>query len=95
MVLALVHLWDTHPRAIRMQSLWNTLRDNEAVDALAMDRVRRLGFEDVFEQMREDIGKRADAVVALIGKYMEGGSGNQVLKTLRNLRNERLAHRQL
>jgi hypothetical protein len=95
MVLALVRLWDTNPQAIKMQSIWHDLRDKEVVDAIALDRARRLGFEDVFEQMREDIGKRADAVVALIGKYMDGGSGNQVLKTLRNLRNERLAHRQL
>ena len=54
-----------------------------------------VGFLDVLEHMREDLGKRADEVVALIGKYMDGGSSDHVLKTLRNLRNERLAHRQL
>jgi hypothetical protein len=95
MVLALIRLWDTNPQAIKMQSIWHDLRDKEIVDALALDRASRTGFVDVLEYMREDIGKRADAVVALIGKYMEGGSGNHVLKTLLNLRNERLAHRQL
>jgi hypothetical protein len=78
-----------------MQSIWHDLRDKEFVDAIALDRARRLGFEDVFEQMREDIGKRADAAVALIGKYMEGGQRNNVPETLRTLRHERLAHRQL
>lgn len=78
-----------------MQSIWHDLRDKEVVDAIALDRARRLGFEDVFERMREDIGKRADAAVALIGKYMEGGPRNNVLETLRALRHERLAHRQL
>jgi hypothetical protein len=90
-----MRLWDTNPEAIKMQSIWHDLRDKEVVDAIALDRARRLGFEDVFEQMREDIGKRADAVVALIGKYMEGGPRNNVLETLRALRHERLVHRQL
>jgi hypothetical protein len=95
MVLALIRLWDTNPQAIKMRSIWNDLRDKEIVDALALDRASRTGFLDVLEYMKDDLGKRADAVVALIGKYMEGGSGNHVLKTLLNLRNERLAHRQL
>jgi hypothetical protein len=95
MVLALVRLWDTNPQAIKMQSIWHDIRDKKVVDALALDRAGRAGFLDVVEYMREDLGKRADAAVALIGKYMEGGSGNHVLNTLRNLRNERLAHRQL
>jgi AbiU2 len=95
MVLALVRLWDTNPQAIKMQSIWHDLRDKKIVDALALDRARCVGFLDVLEHMREDLGKRADEVVALIGKYMDGGSSDHVLKTLRNLRNERLAHRQL
>jgi hypothetical protein len=95
MVLALIRLWDTNPQAIKMQSIWHDLRDKEIVDALALDRASRTGLLDVLEYMRDDLGKRADAVVALIGKYMEGGSGNHVLKTLLNLRNERLAPRQL
>jgi AbiU2 len=95
MVLALVRLWDTNPRGIRMQSIWKDLRDTEIVDALALDRARRLGFEDVLEHMREDLAKRADTVLALIGKYIEGGARNSVLETLRALRHERLAHRQL
>ena len=81
--------------AIKMQSVWHDIRDKKVIDALALDRASRTGFLDVVEYMREDLGKKADAAVALIGKYMEGGSGNPVLMTLRNLRNERLAHRQL
>jgi hypothetical protein len=60
MVLALVRLCDTNQRGIRMQSIWYDLRDTEIVDALALDRARGLGFEDVFEHMREDLAKRAD-----------------------------------
>lgn len=95
MVLALVRLWDTNPKALKMQSIWNDLRDKQIVDALALDRASRTVFLDVLDQMREELGKRADGAIALIAKYMEGGSGDHVLKALRNLRNERLAHRQL
>jgi hypothetical protein len=95
MVLALIRLWDTNPRTIRMQSIWATLRDKEVVEALALDRVLRLGFQEAINEMREDLGKRAETVVALISKYMEGGPSNNVLETLRALRHERLAHRQL
>lgn len=95
MVLALVRLWDTNPKGLKMQSIWNDLRDKQIVDALALDRASRTVFLDVLDQMREELGKRADGAIALIAKYMEGGSGDHVLKALRNLRNERLAHRQL
>jgi hypothetical protein len=95
MVLALIRLWDTNPQALKMQSIWHDLRDKQVIDALALNRARNTGFLDVLEFMREDLGKKADEAVSLIGKYMEGGPADHVLKTLRNLRNERLAHRQL
>lgn len=95
MVLALIRLWDTNPRAIRMQSIWQELRDPEVIDALSLDRARRLGFEDVFEQMRSDLANKAETVLSLIAKYMEGGTRKSVLETLWALRHERLAHRQL
>lgn len=78
-----------------MQSIWHDLRNTEVVDALARDRASRLGFGDVFEYMREDLANKADKVVGLIAKYMERGPCNNVLETLRTLRHERLAHRQI
>src|SRR6185437_12953308 len=45
--------------------------------------------------MAETLRKRATQAVALIGKYDQGGTCHAVLKSLRNLRNERLAHRQV
>ena len=95
MVLALIRLWDTNPRAVRMESFWATLRDSEVVDALTLDRVRRVGFSDAIGEMRHDLGKKADKVVSLINKYMEGGPRHTVPERLRALRHERLAHRQL
>lgn len=65
------------------------------IDALAADRVSSLGLPDAIDQMRADLGKRADDVILLANKYMEGGSHGPVLKKLLALRHERLAHRQL
>ena len=95
MVLALIRLWDTNKQAIRMQSIAGTLREKEVVDALALDRVKRLGLPEAIGQMRDDLGKRATEVILLVNKYMEGGSHDAVLKKLLALRHERLAHRQL
>jgi hypothetical protein len=95
MVLALVRLWDTNPKAIRMQSVAATLREKEVIDALALDRVNRLGLPEAIDQMRDDIGKKAAEVVALVNKYMEGGAQHAVLEKLLVLRHERLAHRQV
>ena len=95
MVLALIRLWDTNPKAIGMQSVAATLREKEVIDALALDRVKRLGLPEAIDQMRDDIGKKAAEVVALVNKYMKGGAQHAVLEKLLVLRHERLAHRQV
>lgn len=93
MVLALMRLWDTNTKGIRMQSVAATLRETEVIDALALDRVKALGMPEAIGQMRDDLGKRAAQVIRLINKYMEGGSHDAVLTKLLALRHERLAHR--
>jgi hypothetical protein len=45
-------------------------------------------------QMRKELGQCADAAIMLVDKYSEGGSHGAVRRKLKNLRNERLAHRQ-
>jgi AbiU2 len=95
MVLTLIRMWDTHPKGLRMQSIWHDLRDPEVVSALASDRAKRMGLSDVYEAVRADLAAKANEVIGLIGKYIEGGPRNNVLESLRVLRHERLAHRQL
>jgi AbiU2 len=92
MVLALMRLWDKKQRAVRMEHVRETLSDSKVVDALAQDRVP---FPEAIGAMRDDFGEKADKAVSLINKYMKGGSCHAVLETLRALRHERLAHRQL
>ena len=95
MLLALTRLWDTNKQAIRMQCVWATLRDKKVIDALALDRAKRGGWLDVFDEMRNDLSKKAAEAVQLLNKYMEGGKHRAVLEKLLTLRHERLAHRQL
>ncbi len=93
MVLALMRLWDTNKKSVRMERIWHQLRDKEVIDALASDRASCAGFGDLLEFMREDLQDKADKARELIARYMEGGSHNNILETLRTLRHERLAHR--
>jgi hypothetical protein len=94
MVLALMRLWDTNKESIRMSLVAATLREADVIDALALDRAKRLGLLESIEQMRADLGKRAADAILLISKY-KGGSHHAVLEKLSTLRHERLAHRQI
>jgi AbiU2 len=94
MFLALMRLWDKDSRAVRMkESIADVLRDQSVVHALAADSAARgmAGWED---QMRSELSQRAIKAIALVDKYSKGGSHCTVLKNLRRLRHERLAHRQ-
>lgn len=95
-LLALIRLWDTNKRAIRMRFIAATLREKKVIDALALDRANRFGLrEAIYETMRNDIGKKAEAVDLLVSKYMKDGASRPVFEELLALRHERLAHRQL
>jgi hypothetical protein len=89
-----MRLWDTNSKSIRVESIGASLRNREVIEALALDRAERLVFLDVIDAMRDDLGKKADEALLLLGKYMQGGPCHPVLKSLRALRHERLAHRQ-
>jgi hypothetical protein len=95
MLLALIRLWDTNTKAIRMQFIWTVLREKELIDAIVLDRANRFGWLEVVDEMRDDLGKKAAEAVLLLNKYMEGGTHRAVLEKLLVLRHERLAHRQL
>ena len=95
LVLALIRLWDNDQRAVRMECIAKALRENEIIDALALELIRRKFPED-FDAIREDLGEKAAKTIRLVDKYITGGgAGNAVYRKLRDLRNERLAHRQV
>lgn len=93
-VLALVRLWDTNKQSVRMDAIWNILREEEIIDALVQERASKMGLADVLVYVREDLSAKTAEVLRLIGKYRAESPRHAVLLKLRTLRNERLAHRQ-
>jgi hypothetical protein len=51
-----------------MESIAESLRERELIDALALDRARRQSFSYVIDAMRDDLGKKARETVLLIDK---------------------------
>jgi hypothetical protein len=94
MLLALTRLWDKNPSAIRMEFIAETVGNKDVINALAGDRVARIGIPESEGQMREDMGRLGSEVIALVKKYSKGGSHSAVREKLLTLRHERLAHRQ-
>ena len=95
MLLALIRLWDSNTKAIRMRCIAATVGEKEVNAALALDRDNHLGWPEDFDEMRNDLKKRATEVGLIVEKYMKGGARHAVFKKLLALRHERLAHRQL
>ncbi|PWB33744.1 hypothetical protein DCO48_08790 [Pseudomonas sp. SDI] len=97
LLLALTRLWDTNTQAVRMSLIADRLRDKNFFEALVQFRARRLGLSSVFvpDRMREELIPRRDQILDLIGKYSAGGVAFDVLKKLKTLRHQHLAHRQL
>lgn len=98
MLLALMRLWDTDRknRAIGMEFIAKTLRDDQFFSALVLERTRRVGMSSPHVEvlMRETLESKLQKVTELIGKYTKGGVHHSVLEKLRILRHEHLAHHQ-
>ncbi|WP_237772756.1 hypothetical protein [Pseudomonas putida] len=97
LLLALTRLWDSNKQAVRMSLIADRLRDAKFFYALVLYRAGRLSPRFVSEPapVRDALTPTRDLVLTLISKYSEGGSASVVLKKLKTLRHERLAHRQL
>ncbi len=108
-LLALLRLWDTNRNSLRMSKVAESLKSRALVDALGRDRAEtacRHGGSPFLEggisplsciedAMREDIAEKAAQARMLIARYLEGGERSKTMVSLKRLRNERLAHRQL
>jgi AbiU2 len=95
-VLALVRLWDRNPQAVRMWQIAATVGKSAVIDALAAESAKRLNnWPGVVEQRRTDLKAKADKVIGLTSKYWEGGRPKAILESLKGLRDEELAHRQI
>lgn len=97
LLLALTRVWDTNQKAVRMSLIADRLRDKKLFEALAQFRARSLGLSSQFapEAVKKSLKQKRDQVLPLIQKYSENGTAFEVLKKLKTLRHQHLAHRQL
>jgi hypothetical protein len=94
-LLALMRMWDTTAKALRLDEIARPLRDAKIISALAVDRASRMGIGDAVEAVRSDLQRKAEEALSIIDQYARNGSKHSVLESLRTLRHERLAHRKL
>lgn len=95
MLMALMRLWDKNKNAVGMKRLAETLRNEDVIDALAVDRAAKFGGEAyVVKEMRQLLQQKADDAIGLIDQYVNGGVRYTVFENLKTLRDEHLAHRQ-
>lgn len=97
LLLALTRLWDKNKDALRMSAIADRLRDQKLFEALVQSRSASwsLGTRFAPEAVKGEFTSKRDQILSLINKYSEGGKASKVLKKLRALRNQHLAHRQL
>ncbi|MCE4072312.1 MULTISPECIES: hypothetical protein [Pseudomonas] len=97
LLLALTRVWDTNKQAVRMSLIADRLRNKKFFEALVQFRARRTGLCSMFapEAMRKSLMPKRDQVLKLIDRYSENGTAFEVLKKLKMLRHQHLAHRQL
>lgn len=95
-LMALTRVWDSNKRAVRLTGILEVLRNERCFDALVREHAASLNLEPApVEAMRQALEVKRSKVLDLIRKYMQDGEGEQVMKGLKSLRHERLAHRQL
>lgn len=96
-LLALMRIWDSDEKAVGVQSIVRTLRDQQFFDALIASRTNHVDgyFRSTLEEhLRGTLGEQLAKAGALVDKYTKGGAGFDAFKKLLILRNGQLAHRQ-
>jgi hypothetical protein len=78
MILTLSRIWDTPHRSLRVTDIANTLANKEFLVSLRFDERRKAACE----------------VVSIVRKYEKGGESWDLLRQVKRIRNEFLAHNQ-
>jgi len=96
MILSLMRIWDSNPKALRMTVICENLKDDVFFRRLVAKRAASLGMASasIEAYMAKSMEPRRAEVLSLIRRYTEGGSGYGAFRKLRALRDKRLAHRQ-
>ena len=101
MLLGLMRIWDKDNRSIRMNKIVDNLKNASFFDELSKKRLMS-GFGDFSGVVKEVMHRGAlirfvelrDKIIAIRKKYQDGGSGYEVFKKIRTIRNHHLAHRE-
>jgi len=91
--LALMRVWDSDHRTVRMTAIYDTLKNDAVFDAIVAERASKSSVPGFADIIRSTLDEKRTAVHSLIQKYKKAGSGNAAFKKLLALRHERLAHR--
>lgn len=95
LLLALMRLWDTNSRTVKVTAIAELLRNRALFDALVHQRTKDRGYSvAVTGCMREALEQNRDDILRLVRKYTDSGEHTTVLNRLRALRHQQLAHRQ-
>lgn len=95
MLLAVMRIWDSSKKAIRMTWVAYMIRRPDVIDVLADERVAIKLIGGIRDAMHLTLSEKARNALNIINRYGEGGEASPAFKRLRTLRDERLAHRQL
>jgi hypothetical protein len=94
-LLGLMRLWDRDERAIGLEDIAKTLEDPAVIDALVLNSAKRIGIDGAERSIRETFERKAFNIIGHVRQYSEGGDLYDVRKRLRDIRNKRLAHREV
>jgi len=96
-VLGLMRLWDKNPDAVKIMSMRELLRGKDFIRRLIADRSARLNMRSthVSERLAEKLVPQYKDLVRAINEYMPGRPKHDIYKRMRDIRDQRLAHRQV
>ena len=95
MLMALLRLWDTSPKAVRISRIASFILKPEVLKTLAKERAAKFEDFEVERQMRNELESLAKQIGELARKYSNDGPHFETLRKLRIFRNEHFAHRQV
>lgn len=92
-LLALTRLWDKSDGAVRLWDIAKYLRDEDIINTLAAGGASL--DAGIAKAIRKNLAEHAKQALVILDKYSVGGSHEGVLKSLRLMRDKRLAHRDI
>jgi AbiU2 len=96
MLMALMRVWDNSKKNnLRMEEIGRDISKLAVMNALVTERVTRMGIPGAEVAIRSTLDEKAGQVARIVAKYGQGGPRHSVLKTIRHLRDKRLAHHDL